>query len=250
MKSRSNLIRILSIALFFTKASLASAAGICIYESLSSTDEDIKREIESISNCINQSIYEPNSKVEILELYNARGLRYFCAGLFEDALIDFNQVLNAIDYTEKTEEPFLALALWGRLLCHSHLDQEAEAFEDLELFHSYFLNDCLPCIDSEKINTNFPFFYPSSIIQGYKPQNASSISKKSSSYPLVNTRNKNLNYSNYVHLVAEFANPNERLSTENCKNRVKGTADIMRLFTAKLPSSKLAVAINIAISRL
>jgi len=254
MKSQWSLKCILGFIVFASRGTLAIAAS----EQLSSVHEvqeydaleEIKDEIENISNHITLMSYEKGDTVKLLNLYNERGLRYFCIGLLKNAFDDFNYVINVLINKEEIEETPLALALWGRMLCHSYNNHEEAAFQDLHLFQSYFLSEAPPCEDPLTFSANLSTSNMNSRKYRHEFQNAAMIYERSPPCCLVNTHNENLNYSDYVHPIAQFANPNEKLSKEDCKDRVKCTADIMRLLTARIPSSRLAGAVNIAISRL
>jgi hypothetical protein len=171
-------------------------------------------------------------------------------GLLENAIDDFNNVLNVLENRQETESSILALALWGRMLCHAYQNHEDEAIHDLDLFQSYFLSGCSPCTGSQTISANLPSFNVASRKDERKFQRAPIFFDQLPPGRVVNTPNESLIYNDYVHPIAEFANPNERLSTEECKQRVKGTADIMRLLTAKIPNAKVVGAVNFAISQL
>jgi len=214
------------------------------------TLEDIKNEIENISSRITLANYQEGDTVRLLELYNERGIKYFCIGLLENAFEDFNHVLNVLEKRQEIVEPLLALALWGRMLCYAYQDHEEEAIHDLNLFQSYFLSECSPCTDSQTFSENLPSLNSGSRKHKLEFQNAPIILGNLPPYRHINTHNENFNHSNYVHPVAQFADPNERLSTEQCKDRVKGTADIMRLLSAKIPNASLVGLVNLAISRL
>lgn len=57
--------------------------------------------------------------------------------------------------------------------------------------------------------------------------------------------------SNYrISLTADYVNPNEKLSPADCKERVRGTANIMRILVAKVQNRVLANALNFTIAEL
>ena len=254
MKSYLGLTSGLGFIIFVSGATLTMAANeqpSSIHEVQEyNAIEEIKCEIENISSHITLAIYQEGDAIELLELYNERGIRYFCIGSLENALDDFNHVLNVLENRQETVEPPLALALWGRMLCHAHQNHEEEAIHDLDLFQSYFLEECSPCKGSQFSLVGLSTLNAGSREHWHEIQNTPLIFENLPLYSLVNTRNTNLYYSEYVRPVAEFANPNERLSTEECKQRVKGTADIMRLLTVRIPSPKLSGLVNLAISHL
>lgn len=51
-------------------------------------------------------------------------------------------------------------------------------------------------------------------------------------------------------MIAKFSDPNEKLNSEKCKERVRGTAQLMRVLTLKLKNQTLSAAINLSISEL
>lgn len=204
--------------------------------------EDIQSEIECISNQIELWKYKDESNSKLLGFYNSRGVRYFCLGLFEDALNDFNHVLDVLYDSQSTSDPLFALALWGRLLCHAYQDLEDEALQDLDIFQNCFLSECLPCenskadiIDSSNSRLITKNYFP-------KFQDAFVVLNHFSSSRHINILD--------IRPIAQFANPNERISSGECKERVKGTADLMRLITARIPNGSLVAAINFAICQL
>jgi hypothetical protein len=219
MKSLWSIACTLGFIIFASEAALAisgqspSIHGEQGYDVL----EDVKHEIENISSHIELMRCQKKDELELLESYNERGIRYFCIGLLEYALDDFNHVLNVLYNRQKTTEPSLALALWGRMLCHAYQNREEETFRDLDLFQSQFLLKCSPCMRSQPVLATLP---------------ASS------------------SYGYYVHPISRFVNPNEKLSPERCKQRVKGTADVMRLLIVRIPNASLVGAIGFAISQL
>ena len=108
-------------------------------------------------------------------------------------------------------DPLFGSALWGRLLCCAYNNQDQEAFLTLSLIRSHFIDShCHYCRE---------FAYSSE--WNYK-----------------------------ILKVADFANPNERISSAECKERVRGTASVMRLLAMKIPNRMLADAINFTISEL
>lgn len=54
----------------------------------------------------------------------------------------------------------------------------------------------------------------------------------------------------FVVRVAKFANPKERISPAECKERVRGTANVMRLIALKIPNVALAGAVEYTISEI
>lgn len=248
MRSRSYIICVVGFVLFSIKNFLIAADEMHLDEtSIQNFQENILGEIDSISIRIEQSIYKNESHLELLELYNARGLKYFYSGFCEDAIHDFNQVLKTGGYSKTIESPVIALALWGRLLCYAHQDRETEALDDLEQFLSYFL-DYLPCMNSEASGTT----------SAYSDSNFSTTENRSQkenvrdklSFISYSPLNNKKNHQYHILPVAKFADPNERLSPSECKQRVKGTADVMRLLAAGVKKASLVAAINYAISQL
>lgn len=167
------------------------------------------------SLCSADELYNSRFEEVSVETINLRGLDFLFKGHFEEALVDFDVVLDE----DRLNETALGVALWGRLLCHAYTGQEEEAFNDLFYIRSYFIdNVCYPCFQSF----------------------TSTHSSKSVSFEI----------DHQIVQIADFANPNERLSPAACKDRVKSTANVMRLFTVKIPNRALAEAINFTILEL
>ncbi len=144
------------------------------------------------------------------------GLEFLFMEQYEDALDNFNHVLNALHSKGKLSEPLFGSALWGRLLCHAYSNQEQKAFNDLSLIRLWFIDS--PCYFCKE------FIYANSSVS---------------------------NDSNHrIFQIADFANPNEKISSAECKQRVKGTASVMRLLVMKIPNRMLADAIQFTISEL
>ncbi|GEM_PF-5354746 len=199
-------------------------------------------EIESISNYITHIHCQQAKETELSELYNARGIRYFCAGLLQEAIDDFNQVLNIIGHKEVPEMSSMGLAIWGRMLCHAYQNCEEEAIQDLNLFRSYFLSECSPCLNSQENEPNWPL-YSDCNYQGNRM-----LYKRLSKFLYSHATIDNLRFSDNLQLIAQFADPNERLSSSECKFRVRETAKIMRLLSAKIKNTYLVGLVNLAIS--
>lgn len=145
---------------------------------------------------------------------NARGFGSLLSGQFEDALADFNYVLYALRDINQPNEPMFGAALWGRLLCHAYADLEQDTLNDLSLIRAHFIgNSCRTT--------------------------------------LVHTRHYSVRNSGVsIFRIADFADPNERLSPDQCKERVRGTANVMRILAMKVPNRALAEAISFTITEL
>ncbi|MBS0650843.1 MAG: hypothetical protein JSR93_06755 [Verrucomicrobia bacterium] len=208
--------------------------------------DNIKYEIENISSQI-ALISCQEEMVGLLDLYNERGVRYFCIGLIKNAIDDFTHVL---EHSQKTDDSLLALALWGRMLCYAYQNCEEEAIHDLNLFQSYFLSECSPCRNHRTVSANHSALKLNSSELSNEFQSEQTTFVNLATYQFSNFTNEDLNYKDYVFLIAEFANPDERISIEECRQRVKGTADIMRMLTARIPNASLIALVNLAISKI
>src|SRR5580700_6580713 len=101
-------------------------------------------------------------------------------------------------------------------LLNAHENQEEEAFNDLSFIRLYFIdNVCYHC-------TSSLYAYSSS--------------------------NENSDYK--IFQIADFANPNEKISSAECKDRVRGTANLMRLLATKIPKRAIADAVSFTIAEL
>ncbi len=207
--------------------------------------EEIRYEIEAISNQIERLGRENSSTAAILELYNARGVRYFCVGMFEHALEDFKHVMTVSLGDKELQDSILALALWGSLFCHAFQNQDQEAFQDLDLFKTYFLPDC-PCGSSKTVLTNSPSCKENRL----NFQDTSISYASSSSHYDISTDTANHANGYYFRSIANFANPNERLTVHECRDRVETTAKLMRILALKIPNAALAATTNIVIGQL
>jgi len=185
------------------------------YENDSLLNQDISQMSEGSLHAEALESEQPQPKA--LETFASRGFELLFMGEFEDALADFNHILDVLYDTHKLNETLFGAALWGRLLCHAYASQEEEAFNDLSFIRSYFIDNA------------------------FSPCNKSSIYANSLS-------NENFDYK--IFQIADFANPNERISSAECKSRVRGTANLMRILATKIPSRILADAVNFTISEL
>lgn len=169
------------------------------------------------------NINELSTRIDLLEgrgspssnlmLYNERGVRYFFLGQFDLALDDFNHILTTLYTNKNMQSALFGAALWGRLLCHSYGNYEKEALEDLDFIRFHFLfskSNCL-CFNSMGYANNYGYSFFSA---------------------------------------AQFENPNEKITSEECKDRVRGTANIMRLIVLKIPNNAIAQAVNFTITEL
>ncbi len=140
-----------------------------------------------------------SSDDQVLELYNERAISYFAQQKYTLALADFNHILEEKIQTKDLQTIIIGEALWGRSLCHACLDMNNELAEDLTLlsqFLRFFEEDCL-CNDKKTI--------------------LSSAGK------------------NFIILpVVRFADPDENISAYECRERVRGSAEKVRLFLGPL----------------
>lgn len=88
--------------------------------------------------------YVQNSFIQdaSLELQHEKAIDSFLKGNYEDALSDFNDVLQKSSLDSPSEINLCGSALWGRALCYACLDRNEEAHQDLNLLQAYFPVPC------------------------------------------------------------------------------------------------------------
>jgi hypothetical protein len=187
------------IVLFFTVFLTHSWAY-----SFSEIEGTIGQESETIRD-LEVRYYSSSDRNALLELYNERGISNFAVGSYKAALRDFNRILEEAFSFGYKREGIVGAALWGRALCHACLESDAEMIEDIEMLDRYLdelcNGDCQSCFG---VIEREPEYSPLS------PYQAS------------------------VTLVAKYVNPNEKLSIAECRERVTGTANALRLFIGPL----------------
>ena len=166
-------------------------------------DETIRKEMDQI--CYLES-FEGISDT-VLWLYNDLGISHFFRGNFELALGNFAYILEATFSRNDKENVLIGAALWGRALCHACLDMENEMDQDLDMLKIYFEN----------------VFQDNQTCKSYK---SFRIATKVPSYSdfIIQTK-------------VEFAYPDEYISAAECRRRVIGSADKLKLFVAPLIKS-------------
>ena len=179
-----------------------------------------------ISNSIwSESNLPKSNEKNAIEFYNEEAFIQLFVGEHDKALEGFNYVLECSQADSAADKKVIGAALWGRFFCHAYQGSESEAFEDLNLIYSFFVSNYhldSPCSPPNELR--YPDF---------------SHEQRSAGIHL-----------NNVQLVADLINPKQRISPADCKDRVLGTANLMRLLATKIPDSRLAAAAHFAISEL
>lgn len=147
-----------------------------------------------------------NNPLLQLALYAERGIKYFLLENYQLAIEDFEYILNRLCEGKISEHALFGTALWGRLFCHAYLGQDEIALDDLVLFNDYFRKKYLSC----ECCFNDPR-YSSAIANYFCAQT-----------------------------VVQFANPDQKISAQECRDRVEGTAALMRILAMKIPNPNLA----------
>jgi len=148
------------------------------------------------------------------ELRNERGLFFFLSQEYDKAIEDFENVAERFENNAIEDCSLYASALWGRFLTYAFTNDINKSLSDLFLIRKLF-------IDS---SCNF------------KKGNSSCIVKFDNNFS--------------AEKIADFADPNDRLTPEQCKERVRGTAIAMRALCLKIPNSTLRFATEISIGEL
>lgn len=190
--------------------SLLILPAFLVSENFTAIEEILSLQSKNIGN-LTSAINASVDKHMELKLLNERGLRYFLVGNFERAFKDLKTVVDSSLEDPEFDPSLLATALWGQLLCYAFTDAVNESFQILSMLKKRFQNPC------------------------------------SEEYCLINSVP---NFQNNTCLFADFANANERISPEECKERVRGTAQLMRALVLKVPNRSVAGAIQLSIAEL
>ena len=170
-------------------------------EILNEIDQAIQKETQQINKI---DPYCNSTNDVTLELYNERGISYFAKREYKLALADFDHILETKSSINQMRDLVVGTALWGRALCHACLDMDENTYEDFDMLESYFRDifqtDC--ACDSEK-----------------KDPVSRAVSRKG-----FHART----------MEVKFANPNEKISIEECNDRIRGCAKKLRLFIGPL----------------
>lgn len=185
--------------------------NICAQQNAADFVENEYVHIQELTHDI--ELADTQESASVLNLYNERGLKYFFLGKFDDALDGFNHILSVLHDNKETEDCLFGAALWERFFCHAYLDQVEEAFEDLRMIRTYFGQDIRRCSSQ---NSDF----------------------QDSQGPY------------YILRIADFSNPDERISSAECRERVRGTINLINLLILKIPNKSLAAGVVYAISEL
>lgn len=174
------------------------------------TSEEYCQEIQVLTEEINS--YPEH--VCLVELRNQRGLFLFLSNEYDAAIEDFEFVIERFENKTMKNCSLYASALWGKFLTHAFSDDIDKSIADLFLIRKLFLDGDCNC--KKKITSSTATF-----------DGRVSIIK-----------------------VADFANPKEHLTPEECKQRVKGTAIAMRALCLKIPNASVRFATEVSINEL
>ena len=148
-----------------------------------------------------------------LWLYNDLGISHFFRENFLGALGNFDYILETKISMDDSENLLVGAALWGRMLCHARLDMENELDQDLQMLEVYFYRVFQRDQQCQSCRSEF------------------NISKVA-------------HYSDFItQTKIEFANPDEYISAAECRDRVTGSANQLRLFISPLIKSTAKRAI-------
>jgi hypothetical protein len=170
-----------------------------------------------ITNAIMASMSE--EKLVLLSLYIERAISYFLLGELDCAIEDFEYVLSSLDLEAPKERDLLGIALWGRLLCHAFSNSLEETQDDIQLIRYFFIDshDC-NCIKN----------------------------KSHTSRPIRNSEQP----SAYIFTKDKYKSSQERISSHECMDRVKGTANAAKGIALKITNYKIRALVNEIISQL
>jgi hypothetical protein len=129
-----------------------------------------------------------------------QGIVYFFIGKLENAINDFNHVIENSTTHLPLGKNLLGTALWGRMLCHAFGNQLNNAYNDSAMISSLF-NECICCENREK-----DLFIPAHCDD------------------------------NFIILpIAKFAYPEEKISEWECHDRTNRITDKMRSLAELVP---------------
>jgi len=149
-----------------------------------------------------------------VELKNERGLFLFLSNEYELAIKDFEDIIERFESRGIGDRSIYASAIWGKFLAHAYSDKVDESVMDLFLIRRLFLHSDCNCEEE-----NFS--------------------------PVLN-----LNRGFSTLKVADFADPDERISPGKCKQRVKGVAIAMKALCLKIPNATVRFATEVSICEL
>lgn len=149
-----------------------------------------------------------------IELRNQRGLFLFLSTEYDAAIEDFNDVIERLENKAVGNCSLYASALWGRFLTYAFSDIVDQSLKDLFLIRRLFMDGEYNC----------------------KGENLCTIVKFDRAFSVLK--------------IAEFVDPGERLTPEQCKQRVKGTALAMKALCLKIPNAAIRFSTEVFISEL
>lgn len=179
----------------------------------------LSKQNERIS-ALTQVIHEQTDLAKQASLLNERGIAYFFAGDFENAINDFSYVIDSIQSKlPEKEVNLVGTALWIRMLCYAFAGQADNTYNDSRMLVAFF-TEC-SCEKNEenkepKEKMKAPFF----------PTNCN-------------------NYE--VVPVAKFAYPEEKIEREECHDRVSRITSKAHTIAALIPEFWIEQLVHLAI---
>ena len=145
---------------------------------------------------------QKDDRVSYLESIDQRARDRLLTGELNLAIEDFSHLLSFLDPEIDDDRNLVASALWGRMMCYAYSDSPERAHDDIQLIRAIFIDpyqcDCNKSLESSgKTNLTTSFTPRQSIL-------------------------------------ANYADPSERLTPAECRERVKGTATAARMFAMKI----------------
>lgn len=174
------------------------------------TSNPYEDEVEALSEAIDS--YSNQRCPQALLIH--RGNLFLLSHKYDLAIKDFKLVALNACCKIPSNSPEVASALWGTFLAHAFSDDYEKSFISLFAIRDTFLNGNCHC----------------------KEDNFSCAIQKTESL--------------HWKFIAEFADPNEKLTPEQCKQRVKATALAMKALCLKIPDTKIRFAAEITIDEL
>lgn len=156
----------------------------------------------------------------------SQGIAFIYTDQYTEALQEFELALLSLD--DVSHDPVLLehVATWGKLFAHAYSDEIQLAYADLVQIRHCFFQNC-----------NESVF------------NTTSLCANNLQYWQRNPK-ASQSTAALIWKVADFADPNERLTPSECKERVMGTANLLRILALKIPNRLLADAVMVTIDQL
>ena len=169
---------------------------------------------------INPDTVDPSNLGEdrqtILSFYNEQGIYEFFTGKLDRAVENFDYVLNSLNPDTNEDRQLLAIALWCRMLCHAFSNSIEKTYADIQLIRYFFIN-----------------------------------ANDSSPHPIFDYASRTIiERETFVLINNKYSDGNQRITPAQCRDRVFGTANAARMFSAKIPDPKISWLVNTIISDL